>query len=173
MRDALTKLFAAWCCIALAVGCATRVPRLAAGPPPLPAVPRAPLDYEPPTGHRVTLAWDPSPSPEVTDYRVYWGPESGRYTNYVASGGALTAQVAGLPAGRAYFAATALDGTGLESEFSEEVWADVGGAEAKVLRVIAESAPDPSGPWAFFGEVATVTNTAPGMFWRLTIAEEP
>lgn len=70
----------------------------------------------------VTLAWDPSPSPGVETYRVYYGTASGNYSAFVEVTNATTASVIGLVNGTPYFfAATALDSTGLESEFSEEI----------------------------------------------------
>ena len=70
----------------------------------------------------VTLAWDPSPDTNVVGYYIYFGPASGDYTNKLSAGPALTLTVPGLaPGGRYYFSATAVDATGLESEFSEEV----------------------------------------------------
>lgn len=70
----------------------------------------------------VTLAWDASPSPEVTGYRIYYGVGSRSYTNVVTVGNVLTATVTGLKPGVTYyFAATAFEGSGLESDFSNEV----------------------------------------------------
>lgn len=70
----------------------------------------------------VTLAWDPSPDTNVVGYYIYFGPASGDYTNKLSAGSALTLTVPGLAPGSAYyFAATAVDATGLESEFSQEV----------------------------------------------------
>jgi hypothetical protein len=70
----------------------------------------------------VTLAWDPSPSTEVTGYRVYYGTASGTYAAFLSVGNTNRATVTGLVAGvRYYFAATALSSSGLESPFSTEV----------------------------------------------------
>lgn len=68
----------------------------------------------------LTLAWDPSPDSNVV-YKVYYGPASGVYTNSVAAGSATTVTVSNLmDAALYYFAATAVDTNGLESEFSNE-----------------------------------------------------
>jgi len=82
--------------------------------PPLPPAPA-------PTSGKVsvTLAWDASPSPEVTRYRVYWGPCRRSYTNYVETP-FRTVTVPGLVLPQ-YFAATAVSSNGLESEFGAEV----------------------------------------------------
>jgi hypothetical protein len=70
----------------------------------------------------VVLAWDISPDPEVTGYRVYYGTASRTYTNSVEAGNALTNTVAGLVSGVTYFfAVTAYNASGLESDYSREV----------------------------------------------------
>ena len=69
----------------------------------------------------ITLAWDPSPDPSIVSYRVYYGSASGNYTNSVQTGGATTATVSNLLEGVTYyFAATASDSNGLESNYSNE-----------------------------------------------------
>ena len=70
---------------------------------------------------QVAITWHPSPEPAIAGYRVYYGPASGNYTNVVVVGNVTNAVVAGLTAGRNYyFAATAYNLLGLESEFSNE-----------------------------------------------------
>ncbi|MBE7499936.1 MAG: fibronectin type III domain-containing protein [Verrucomicrobiales bacterium] len=70
----------------------------------------------------VTLAWDPSPDATVVGYKLHWGGASGTYTSHLDVGNVLTATVPGLePAVTYYFAATAYDGAGLESDYSNEV----------------------------------------------------
>lgn len=69
----------------------------------------------------VTLAWDASPSPSVTGYYIYYGPGSRSYTNKVYSG-CCSCVVSNLTGGVTYyFAATASDTNGLESDYSNEV----------------------------------------------------
>jgi len=69
----------------------------------------------------VTLAWDPSPDSTVVGYRVYYGVASGNYTNSAAVGNVTNATVANLVDGVTYyFAATAYDSAGGESDFSNE-----------------------------------------------------
>jgi len=69
----------------------------------------------------VTLAWDPSPSPSVVNYRIYFGTNSASYC-FVTNAGLVLTQKVVLPyAARWFFAATAQDGNGVESEFSNEV----------------------------------------------------
>lgn len=71
----------------------------------------------------VTLAWDPSAGTNmIAGYKVYYGTQSGTYTNIVTVGMATTVTVSNLISGMTYyFAATAFDVTGLESDYSSEV----------------------------------------------------
>ena len=73
------------------------------------------------TTGKVTLAWDPSPDSSVVGYKIYLGPVSAGYTNSVTFGNVTNATITGLVTGSTYyFAATAFDGSGLESVFSNE-----------------------------------------------------
>src|SRR5690348_12967634 len=75
----------------------------------------------------VTLAWDPSPDPDVVGYNIYYGVESQTYTNFVAAGQATSVTISNLSLGWIYyFAATTIDTIGLESEFSPEISYSVG-----------------------------------------------
>ena len=69
----------------------------------------------------ITLAWDPSPGTNIAGYNLYFGVASGNYTNMVSAGNATTVMVSGLVEGTTYFfAATAYDTSGVESDFSSE-----------------------------------------------------
>ncbi len=69
----------------------------------------------------VTLAWDSSTDPNVTGYKIYYGVASRVYTNTVDVGTATTVTVSNLLEGATYyFAATAYNSVGLESDFSAE-----------------------------------------------------
>ena len=73
-------------------------------------------------GYSVTLAWDASPSPEVTGYRIHLGVVSGFYTTSGMVGKVTTKTVSGLAGGVTYFfAISAYDASGLESAFSNEI----------------------------------------------------
>ena len=75
-----------------------------------------------PAGQSVSLSWDASPSGDVTGFNVYYGAVSGAYTNMVNAGSVMSTTISGLVAGVTYyFAATAYDGLGMESDFSSEV----------------------------------------------------
>ena len=70
----------------------------------------------------VTLAWDPSADPSVIGYKLYYGAASRSYTNLVQAAATNSASVTALVGGKTYyFAATAYDATGLESDYSDEV----------------------------------------------------
>jgi len=71
----------------------------------------------------VTLGWNPSPDPLIASYNIYYGGSSGIYTNKLAVGNAATnITISGLVGGQTYyFAATAIDATGLETAYSSEV----------------------------------------------------
>ncbi len=70
----------------------------------------------------VTLAWDASTSPNIANYKIYYGVVSATYTNSVSAGANLTVSISNLVAGKTYFfAATATDTDGLESDFSTEI----------------------------------------------------
>jgi hypothetical protein len=77
-------------------------------------------------GASVILTWVPSISTNVAGYRLYFGGESGNYTNSVDVAGAATTNgsIAGLQDHTTYyFAATAFDAVGTESFYSDEaIW---------------------------------------------------
>jgi hypothetical protein len=74
-------------------------------------------------GQGVAIAsWNPSPSPTVVGYNIYYGAASGTYTNLINAGNTTNATVSGLTAGTTYyFAITAYTSTGIQSSFSSEV----------------------------------------------------
>jgi hypothetical protein len=70
----------------------------------------------------VTLAWDPSPDPEIAGYNVYYGSASGAYTNHVSVGNVTNATISGLLKGGTYFfVVTSYNTSGLESDPSNEI----------------------------------------------------
>jgi hypothetical protein len=75
-----------------------------------------------PTPSSVTLAWDPSPDSAVTGYRVHYGVVSGQYTNSLTVGNSTATTVSGLvPGVTYYFATTAYNASGAQSQFSNEI----------------------------------------------------
>jgi hypothetical protein len=70
----------------------------------------------------VTLAWGSSTSVGVTGYNLYYGTSSQTYDKAIPAGTATQATVSDLQPGTTYyFASTAYDSAGNESEFSNEV----------------------------------------------------
>jgi hypothetical protein len=70
----------------------------------------------------ITLAWDPSADPSVVGYKVYYGVGTRNYTNSLSAGSATTLTVSNLVISTTYyFAATAYDTNGIESDYSTEV----------------------------------------------------
>lgn len=73
----------------------------------------------------VTFAWNPSPSPGIQKYRLYFSQSTNEWTHVKDAGLNLQATV-GLPAlGKWYFVATATDTNNLESVPSNMVSYDV------------------------------------------------
>ena len=74
-----------------------------------------------PAGH-VTLAWEPSSDTQVVGYNVYYGVASRTYSNMINAGNVTNTTVSGLAGGVVYyFAVTAYDDFGDESDFSDEI----------------------------------------------------
>ena len=69
------------------------------------------------------MAWDPSPGTNlIANYNVYYGVASTTYTNVVAAGTNTTVSIFNLLNSTTYyFAVTAVDTSGLESDYSTEV----------------------------------------------------
>lgn len=119
----------------------------------------------------VTLAWDASPDPSVTGYRIYWGAASRNYTNFVQVGRTNAATVPAAWGVTSYFAATALADP-LESNFSLEVSytprslpSPPTGLQATnvIVRISLLQAPSPTGPWSTYATLGSVA-TNPGFF---------
>jgi hypothetical protein len=71
---------------------------------------------------QVTLAWDPNTEPDVTGYRIYYSFLSDQYDYSADVGNQTSFTLASLQDGKTYyFAATAYDQEGNESDFSNEV----------------------------------------------------
>jgi len=70
----------------------------------------------------VTLAWDPNSEPDLSGYKLYYGPASTSYTNVIDVGPATNATISRLVAGARYFVVvTAYNTAGLESDPSNEI----------------------------------------------------
>ena len=70
----------------------------------------------------VSLAWNASTNSGIAGYNIYYGNASHNYGNVVFAGTNLAMVVSGLPTGQTYyFAVTAVDSLGNESDFSNEI----------------------------------------------------
>ncbi len=70
----------------------------------------------------ITLAWDQNPESDIAGYKVYYGFESGAYSNVIDIGSYTSCTISGLEEGETYFiAATAYDTSGDESAYSGEI----------------------------------------------------
>jgi hypothetical protein len=86
----------------------------------------------------VNLAWDRSPSPEVTGYRIYYGAVSQSYSNSIMVGNVTNTTVPNLTTGNTYyFTAIAFNASGLESIFSNEILYIVPGGTAQMQIQVA------------------------------------
>jgi hypothetical protein len=75
----------------------------------------------------ITLAWDANSEPDVAGYNVYWGTASGVYTHLDDAHHQTTEELTNLNFGvQYYFAVTAYNEDGLESDFSAEISAIAG-----------------------------------------------
>jgi len=71
---------------------------------------------------QVTVAWDANTDPGVTGYKVHYGTAPGNYTSHVDVGNVTSCVISGLSEGVTYyFAATAYDGSGNQSDYSAAV----------------------------------------------------
>jgi hypothetical protein len=78
----------------------------------------------------ISLAWDSSVSPGIAGYKVYVGNSSGTYGAPITTGNQTSFTVTGLTSGTYYFAVTAFDSQGNESDFSNEVSQIIGSSAA-------------------------------------------
>ncbi len=70
----------------------------------------------------VMVSWDPNSESDLSGYKVYYGTASRNYGQVVDVGNVTSRRIGGLQPGvRYFFAVTAYDFSGNESDFSEEV----------------------------------------------------
>lgn len=73
------------------------------------------------TASAVQLDWDRNPETNIVGYRIYVGQSSRYYNRVIDVGNVTTARVDNAAPGRYFYATTAYNSEGLESDFSEEV----------------------------------------------------
>ena len=87
-------------------------------------------DTPPPPSNSAGLTWDSVTDPNLSGYRLYFGTAPGTYLQSVGQGTSVgnvtTYTMTGLASGsRYYFAVTAFDTLGIESDYSNEVFKDI------------------------------------------------
>lgn len=127
---------------------------------------------------KVTLAWDASPSPGITEYFLYYGTATQTYTVRVSAG--LQTQITVTLPSRGptyFFAVTASDGT-LESDYSNEVSyapklppAPPGLHPVIVLTVQSKPTMDTETLWADAGMDWSLSADQASQFYRLKIVQ--
>jgi len=70
----------------------------------------------------INLSWDPSPDPDITGYYLYHGTSKGNYVDKIYVGPGVTFDFVTILAGDHYFAVTAINSSGNESGYSNEVY---------------------------------------------------
>jgi hypothetical protein len=88
----------------------------------------------------VTLAWDANTEPDLAGYKIYFGTASGVYGAPVTVGLQTTYTVTNLAPGTWFFAVTAINNSGLESGFSNEVSTTISGTPTSRCDINADSA---------------------------------
>ncbi len=74
------------------------------------------------SAREITLTWEANSEPDLSHYVVYWGTSSGNYTSNSGNIGLVTEYSVIIPdEGVYFFAVTAVDTAGLESDYSNEV----------------------------------------------------
>lgn len=131
------------------------------------------------SGRSLTLEWDANTETNLAGYKIYAGKLSRQYvaigTNF---GGTNTVFViTNTLTGTNFFAVTAFDTDGLESEYSDEVWTVIKPQPPSGLRFAAsitvQAAPAITGPWQ---NVTQLSGDASSQkFYRFAIAppEQP
>ena len=116
----------------------------------------------------VSLAWDPSPSPEAIGYNIYTGIDTRVYTNRTDASNATTITL-NVPrtTNFYYFTATAYDVKGLESDYSNEVmWSPQPPTNVIVTATILASSNLVNWEPVFTGATITITNPSMPMNYR-------
>ena len=72
-------------------------------------------------GASATFQWDANTESDLAGYRIHWGTATREYTEAVDVKNVTSFQVENLPDGKLFFAATAYDTAGNESDYSDEV----------------------------------------------------
>lgn len=119
------------------------------------------------------LAWDRSPSPEVVGYRAYFGTNSAKLASSVLVGNSTNATIPNLAAASIwYFAATAYDTNGFESDFSNTVSLPAPGKTNLWIQWAWQFADSVNGPWVDQpASIVNYTNPTGQKFGRIRRTE--
>ncbi len=90
----------------------------------------------------VSLAWDASVSPNIAGYKVYVGNSSRTYGTPITIANQTANTVSGLGNGTWYFAVTAFDVNGNESDYSNEVSKTIGSSSGPNCNLNGDSSVD-------------------------------
>lgn len=110
----------------------------------------------------VTLSWTPSTDVQVVGYNIYFGTVSGTYTNEISAGNVTSLTILDLGAGATYyFAAAAVDASGMQSPLSSEVayFVDTNRPFLSITNITGATGGQPSNQQQapqFFGQVQSV-----------------
>jgi hypothetical protein len=159
------------CLLVSLCGCSTRTNKKSSPFPPLPSLLAAPA----PRPAKVTLAWSSSTDSSVVGYIIYSGYSSRTYTNMIDVGNVLICTVSNLAIKTTYFfAATAYNLIGMESDFSNEVRWPAPSRTNLVITIYGgtlQQSALPTGPWTSSpSDMLMLTNPAGTMFSRGTNA---
>lgn len=103
-------------------------------------------------GASVKLEWTPTPDASVAGYNIYYGGASRAYTNQINAANNTNGSVYGLVCGETYyFAVTAYDASGVESDYSGEavyIVPSLPTTNIVTVSVPVLSATNLNGPWS-------------------------
>ena len=96
---------------------------------------------------QVTMAWDKNTEPDIAGYKLYYGTSSRAYDYIRDVGNSTTYTISGLDEGATYyFAVTAYNNSGQESDFSEEFVHNIAVQNRQPNRPTAPSGPSSGYP---------------------------
>jgi hypothetical protein len=108
----------------------------------------------------VKLAWDPNPEPNIAGYRIYYGSQSGVYSNSVDTGPSTEVTLTSLAKGTTYYiVVTAYNSAGYESLPSGEAVFD---APTNQLPVVQLTSPSNGSEFNAPGSVTLSANASDG-----------
>ena len=125
-----------------------------------------------PPPSNVTLVWNRSPGTNIAGYNLYVGAATRSYTNKINTGNSTNVTIGNLTTNATYFfAATAYDSNGLESDYSNEISYRAGSGpsgtnappKTNVLTVnfIVRTATNILGPWTTLTNLNVFSATNP------------